>query len=77
MNDNTLKTEQDELAFAQPQVLPKPTYMPFLLAFSLLLIGWGMLSTWIMSAAGGIGFCIAIYGWIKELIHEQPEESEP
>ena len=63
-----------EYVKAKPQDLPNPTYMPFLLAFSLLLLGWGLLSTWIIFAAGLIGVCISIYGWIKELLHERGDE---
>lgn len=64
-----------EYVKAKPEVLPEPTYMPFLLALSLLFIGWGLLSTWIISVAGFLGFCISLYGWIKALLHEQKDES--
>jgi hypothetical protein len=63
-----------EYVKAKPEILPEPTYMPFLLAFSLLLIGWGVLANWIISAAGFIGLCISLYGWIKELLHERTED---
>jgi hypothetical protein len=65
------KTFTQEYVKAKPEILPKPTYMPFVLAFSILLLGWGLLSTWIISVAGLIGICISLYGWIKELLHEQ------
>jgi hypothetical protein len=63
-----------EYVKAKPEVLPEPTYMPFVLAFSLLLVGWGLLANWIIFAAGFIGICISIYSWIKELLHEQGKE---
>lgn len=63
-----------EFVKAKPEILPKPTYMPFVLAFSLLLVGWGLLANWIIFAAGMIGICISLYGWIKELLHEQGDE---
>jgi hypothetical protein len=63
-----------EYVKAKPEILPKPTYMPFVLAFSILLLGWGLISTWIISAAGFAGVCISIYGWIKELLHEREDE---
>ena len=59
---------------AKPEILPGPTCMPFVLAFSVMLLGWGLLSTWIISAAGLVGICISLYGWIKELLHEQRDE---
>jgi hypothetical protein len=63
-----------EYVKAKPEILPKPTYMPFILAISLLFVGWGLLSTWIISVAGVIGIFISLYGWIKELLHEQGDE---
>ena len=73
------KVEQEkgitqEYVKAKPEILPKPTYTPFLLAFSITLIGWGLISTWIISVAGFIGLCISLYGWIKELLHEDGDE---
>ena len=64
-----------EFVKAKPELLPEPTYMPFLLALSLLFIGWGLLSTWIISVAGFLGFCVSLYGWIKALLHERTDES--
>lgn len=63
-----------EYVKAKPEILPHPTYMPFVLAFSLMLLGWGLLATWIISVAGVIGICISLYGWIKALLHEQRNE---
>lgn len=63
-----------EYVKAKPEILPKPTYMPFVFAFSLMLLGWGLLSTWIISIAGLIGICISLYGWIKDLLNERGEE---
>ena len=68
------KPVTQEYVKAKPEVLPRPTYMPFLFAFSLLLLGWGLLSTWIISVAGLIGMGISVYGWIKELLHEREDE---
>jgi hypothetical protein len=76
MKEETKQAESviQEYVKARPEILPKPTYMPFLFAFSLLLIAWGLLSTWIISVAGFIGICISLYGWIKELLNEQGNE---
>ena len=55
---------ENEIEFvkAKPEILPEPTYMPFVLAVSILFLAWGLLSTWIISVAGVIGICISIYG---------------
>ena len=65
-----------EYVKARPAILPRPTYMPFLFAFSLMLLGWGLLSTWIISVAGLVGMGISIYGWIKVLLNEPGEEDD-
>jgi hypothetical protein len=62
-NNNTSK--------AQPEEIPRGTYMPFLLAVSVLFMGWGLISYWMISVAGIIGFFIALTGWIKEMLYER------
>lgn len=58
---------------AKPEVLPKPTYMPFLFAMSLVFFAFGFLSYWLITVAGLTGMCISIYGWIKILIDERTD----
>ena len=68
------KPVTQEYVKARPEVLPKPTYMPFLFAFSLMLLGWGLLSSWITCVAGVVGMGISIHGWIKDLLNEPGEQ---
>lgn len=68
------KPVTQEYVKARPEVLPKPTYMPFLFAFSLMLLGWGLLSSWMISVAGLVGMGISIHGWIKDLLNEPGEQ---
>jgi uncharacterized membrane protein len=55
---------------ARPEKLPAPAYWPFFLALGLAFLVWGMLTTWIIGAAGLLIFIIALAGWIKILRHE-------
>ena len=55
---------------AKPEVLPKPTYWPFFLALGLMFMGWGLLTTWIISVAGFIVFVVSLIGWINIIRHE-------
>ncbi|TDN40456.1 hypothetical protein E4631_10985 [Hymenobacter sp. UV11] len=55
---------------ARPEKLPKPTYWPFFLAVGLAFMFWGLLTTWIILAAGGLIFTVALAGWINILRHE-------
>ncbi len=64
------QNDQQQYVKAQPEVLPEPTYAPFLLAASVTLFGWGFISTWIFCIAGLAGICISIYLWIKALLNE-------
>ena len=55
---------------ARPEHLPKPTYWPLLLALGLTFMLWGLLTSWIIGAAGLLLFGIALAGWINILRHE-------
>jgi hypothetical protein len=58
-----------EMVKARPERLPEPTYWPFFMALGLAFAGWGLLSTWLISAGGGIVFVVSLAGWIKILRH--------
>lgn len=60
----------EEKVKAKPEHLPKPTYWPFFLALGLMFLGWGLLTTWLISLAGFIVFVISLIGWINILRHE-------
>lgn len=67
----TMENEQKEYTKASPNTMPPPTYWPFVVAISLLFVGWGLLTVWVMAVAGLIGMIVAIRGWIKDLLYEQ------
>jgi len=70
--------EHEQYIAAKPEQMPRATYWPFVLAVSLLFLGWGLLTTWIIAVAGGIGIMVAITGWIKDLLYERRnDEREP
>ncbi|MEJ2597912.1 MAG: hypothetical protein P8Z00_06230 [Anaerolineales bacterium] len=53
-----------------PEKIPEPSYWPALLAFGVVLIFWGLVSTWLISLAGIIITGFSLAGWIGEMIHE-------
>ncbi|MFZ0488685.1 MAG: hypothetical protein WBV11_10160 [Salegentibacter sp.] len=61
---------------ANPQRLPKPTYWPFFLAMGVVFIFWGIISVWVISAAGLIIFSVALGGWITDLYKEIKQEKK-
>jgi len=48
---------------------PQPTYVPAALAMGIMMLLWGILTNWIMSAAGAALMMWAIAAWIGEM-HE-------
>ena len=67
---NQVKTEQSSWHEPLPERIPEPTYWPFLLAFGIVLVFWGLVSAWLISLAGAIIFFASLAGWIGEMIHE-------
>jgi hypothetical protein len=65
-----MNLDQLEKVKAKPEELPHPTYWPFFLALGLMFLGWGLLTTWLISVAGLIVFVISLIGWINILRHE-------
>jgi hypothetical protein len=53
-----------------PENIPEPTYWPFLLAFGIVLIFWGLVSTGLITLAGVIISAASLAGWIGEMMHE-------
>ena len=63
MEEQIKQEIQQKWVKAKPEILPRPTYTPFLLALSLVLMAWGLISTWIISVTGLVGLCISLHGW--------------
>ena len=61
---------EDENMKAKPEVLPEPTYWPFFLALGIMLMGWGLLTMWLISVTGLLVFVISLIQWINILRHE-------
>ena len=55
---------------AKPEKLPEPAYWPFFLATGVAFIFWGLLTTWVILAAGFLIFIISLTGWINLMRHE-------
>ncbi len=68
--ENNYMSSNNETVKAKPEVLPEPTYWPFFVAMGLAFLGWGLLTTWLISLAGFIILVVALTGWINILRHE-------
>ena len=54
----------------KPAIIPSPTYWPFFLSLGATLLGLGVLTSNIISAAGTVLFILAIIKWVGELSSE-------
>ena len=55
----------------KPEVIPPPTYWPFVLSFGAALVGFGVLTSYLISLAGVVLFVLAIVKWVGEMCREQ------
>jgi hypothetical protein len=53
-----------------PEHLPKPTAVPFIFAFGVMLFGWGIISTPLVVVIGGLVLLVALFEWIREISHD-------
>jgi hypothetical protein len=54
----------------KPEVIPPPTYWPFVLSLGATLMGLGVLTSNIITTAGVVLFVLAITKWVGELCRE-------
>ncbi len=54
----------------KPEHVPRPTYYPMIMGLGITLVGWGGITTLIISIVGLLLFGIALAGWIGEIRHE-------
>lgn len=50
--------------------LPEPTFWPAGLGLGITFLFWGLISSWIVLAAGAIVFVGSLVGWIVDMNHE-------
>lgn len=54
----------------KPEIIPPPTYWPFVLSLGATLMGLGILTSNIITVTGGVLFILAIIKWVGELASE-------
>ncbi|MBF6568315.1 MAG: hypothetical protein IVW54_05505 [Candidatus Binataceae bacterium] len=54
---------------ALPETIPPPTYAPAFLALGVTLLLFGVVSSYIFSAAGFVLIVVSISKWVGELLH--------
>jgi hypothetical protein len=53
-----------------PEALPRPTFWPATLAFSVTFLLWGIVSSPLITGVGGLLFLLSLAGWIGDIRHE-------
>ena len=56
------------------EALPEPTYWPITLAFGLMLLLWGIVTSYIISLVGFVITVIALRGWIHDIRKDHQKE---
>jgi hypothetical protein len=54
----------------KPEIIPSPTYWPFVLSLGATLMGLGVLTSNVISAVGMLLFILAMIKWVGELASE-------
>jgi len=54
----------------RPEIIPAPTYWPFVLSLGATLVGLGVLTSNVISVTGTVLFILAIVKWVGELANE-------
>jgi hypothetical protein len=67
-------TQPSDWNEALPATLPEPSYWPAALALGNTLLLWGLLTTWIISAAGGLLCVGGLSRWIGSMLREHRNE---
>jgi hypothetical protein len=67
---------RDDWSRPLPEVVPRPTYWPAVMALGIVFVFWGIVTTLIISAVGLTLFVLALAGWIHELRRERREPAD-
>jgi len=54
-----------------PDEIPLPTYWPVVLGVGIVLMAFGVVTTFLVSLIGLILFLIALFGWLGDIQNEQ------
>jgi hypothetical protein len=61
--------EAGEWSSPMPEKTPLPTYAPFFLALGITFLLFGVVSSYVFSAAGFVLMVVSISKWVGELLH--------
>jgi len=73
MDEPVIKFNENEypLQPSDPEIIPKSTYWPAVLAFGTTLFIWGFLTSLILSGVGVLFMGVSLAGWIVEINSEK------
>jgi hypothetical protein len=56
--------------------LPAPTFWPIVLAFGMMLLFWGLVSSMIITGFGFVLMVISVSGWVHEILKEHKKQEQ-
>jgi len=67
--DQQVRVSEDGWSSPVPDRLPPPTYAPVFVALGVTFLLFGVVSSYIFSAAGAILIVVSAAKWVEELMH--------
>jgi hypothetical protein len=67
--DQQMRVSEDGWSSPLPEKLPPPTYAPVFVALGITFLLFGVVSSYIFSAAGAILIAASVAKWVGELMH--------
>ena len=65
-------TQTEEITWHEPlpRNVPRETYTPAVLALGMVVLCWGFVTSWLLSAAGLVLIVVGVTGWARELVRQ-------
>lgn len=70
LNRASQDAAHDGWTLPRPQIVPRPTYAPAVVALSIVCLFWGLVTTYLISLLGLLLLAVGIADWIGGLRHD-------
>ena len=70
LNSEPLEKGRADWNQPKPEILPRPTFWPLVVAFGIVLVPFGIVTTLIISGVGLVILALGLAGWNGELRNE-------
>jgi hypothetical protein len=70
-NDTKHASVRPGWSVPKPDIIPKPTAWPALMALGITLTAWGLVTSLVLVGVGVLVFGVSLTGWIGDIVHER------